>query len=271
MALSDVSAGAKVTLAGVTAGEWLKLRQQRGFIWASLSALCVCVAVSALAGSLLREEYGKNPTGAFDLASSMPSSSAFIVALLFCLGLCVWLAAEFVGGSNYLTLLAIPRRRLVFTARLALVSLLSLLFGGVVVLIGTASGFLFVGSTLMLPVMSGNGYWMNALLTIVVSLCTALLGFSAAMLTRRSLSAVGILAVLFFVLPNIEGYLTFSRGPELMIRILGSLPGSLVSQALMGSSAEATSTYSAMTAAALLVSWSALLVAVVAWRFAKYE
>lgn len=140
-----------------------------------------------------------------------------------------------------------------------------------VALIGTGSAFLFAGSDLMMQVVAEGDFWASILVTLVVCVSTALLYFVAATLARRSLPAVGIMAVLFFVLPNIEAYVEFSGGPVVLSRILSSLPGSLASQALMGSSGEAASAYSALAACLFLVSWSALLVAGAAWRYARYE
>lgn len=256
----------KLTFVGVMAGEWLKLRKQRSFVWATWSALLVCVAVSALGGSLLKDDWSKDPVGAIGLAVTAPSSSVSIASLLFGLGLCVWLAGEYASGSNYLTLLAVPRRGLVFAARLGLVSALSLLFGAVTALIGTGAALLFVGPSLMWRIVSEGGFWASVSVTLVVCLSTALLYFAAATLTRRSLPAVGAMAVLFFVMPSIPAYMAFSHGPSVLSRILGSLPGSLASQALTGLSAEAAApAYSSLTASALLMAWSALLVAGAAW------
>lgn len=271
MAASGISVPARMTFAGVMAGEWLKLRKQRSFIWATLSALAVCGAVSALAGSLLRDDWNKDPAGALGLATTMPSSSVSLAALLFGLGLCVWLAGEFVSGSNYLTLLAVPRRSVVFTARLALVSILSLLFGGVVALIGTGAAFLFVGSERMFQVVLEGNFWASTLVTLLVCVSTAVLYFVAATLVRRSLPAVGIVAALFFVLPSVKAYSSLSGESTALSRILGCFPGSLMSSALMGLSGDGVSAFSPLGASLLLILWSVLLLAGAAWRFASYE
>lgn len=260
-----------MTFIGVMAGEWLKLRKQRSFVWATLSALVVSMALSALGGSLLKDEWSKDPVGALGLTVSMPSTAVYPAALLFGLGLCVWLAGEFLSGSNYLMLLVVPRRVVLFCARLALAGILSLLLGAVVAFVGAGSAFLFVGPDRMSAAVSETAFWGSTAVTLLISVSTALLYFAAATLTRRSLPAVGIIAVLFFVLPSVEAYASFMGGPAVVSQALHCLPGSLASNALAGSSGGATVGFSSFVASVLLMSWSLLLVAGAAWRFSRYE
>ncbi|MDZ4179827.1 MAG: ABC transporter permease [Coriobacteriia bacterium] len=271
MTASELHSTMKLTYVRVLAAEWLKLRTQRGFTWATVTALVVAAMVSALGGALLREEWATDPAGAFDTAVSAPASSIGIAGLIFGLGLCTWLAGEFVSGSNYLSLLVIPKRRLVFSARLGLVSILAVAFGGAAALIGFGSALLFVGAERMAPVVSDAAFWINVVMTLVVSVSLVLLYFAAATLTRRSLPAVGLMAVLFFVMPNIAAAVSFLDGPRALSLILGGFPGSLVTDVLMASSDDANATFGPIAASFLLVSWSVLLVSVSARRFARYE
>lgn len=271
MATSELHATMELTYARVMAAEWLKLRTRRGFLWATGTALVVAALMSVLGGSLLREDWATDPAGAPALAASMPSGSIALAGFIFGLGLCTWLAGEFVSGSNYLTLLAVPRRNLVFSARLGLVVVLSIVFGGVAALIATGAALLFVGSASMAPVMSDGAFWVSVGVTLFVSLSYSLLYFAAATLTRKSLPAVGLIAVLFFVMPNIVAAVSFLNVPRVLMLLLGGFPGSLVSDLLMTSSGEASARFGLVAASALLVSWSVLLVGLSARRFARYE
>ena len=261
----------KLTYARVMVAEWLKLRTQRGFTWATVTALVVAVMVSALGGALLRDEWATDPAAALNTAVSAPTSNIGIAGLVFGLGLCTWLAGEFASGSNYLSLLAIPRRKLLFSARLGLVTILAVAFGGVAALIGFGSALLFVGYDRMAPVVSDGTFWINVVMTLVVSVSLVLIYFAAAILTRRSLPAVGLMAVLFLAMPNVAAAASFLDGPRALSLILGSFPGSLVTDVLMGSSGDSSATFGPIAASVLLVSWSVLLVGVSARRFARYE
>jgi len=268
---SELHSTMQLTYARVMAAEWLKLRTQRSFTWATVTALVVAVMVSALGGALLRDEWATDPAAAFDTAVSAPTSSIFITGLVFGLGLCIWLAGEFVSGSNYLSLLAVPRRGLVFSARLVLVTILAVAFGCVAALIGFGSALLFIGPDRMVPVVSDGAFWVNVVMTLGISVLVALLYFSAAILTRRSLPAVGLMAVLFFVMPNVAAAVSLLDGPHALALVLDSFPGSLVSDVLMWSSADSNASFEPLAACVLLVSWCALLVGASARRFAKYE
>jgi len=271
VATSERPETVKLTYVRVMAAEWLKLRTHRGFAWATVTAVIVSALMSALGGYLVREDWTRDPAGALTLATSAPSVSIAITGLIFGLGLCTWITKEFVSGSNYLTLMAVPRRHLVFSARLGLTIALSVIFGGVTALIGSVAALLFFGSDRMTQVVSEGAFWANAAMTVLVCACMMLLYFAAATLTRRSLPAVGLIAVLFFVMPNISGAVSLLDGPRVLSILLGYFPGSLVSQLLTVPSDGVTSTLTPLTAAVLLVSWSVLLVMVSARRFARYE
>jgi ABC-2 type transport system permease protein len=271
LARSGVPAPAKLTFIGVVAGEWLKLRKQRSFAWATLSALLMSAAVCALGASLLGDEWNKDPVAALGLATSMPSSSIIIASTLFGLGLCIWLAGEFVSGSNYLTLLVVPRRGLVFWARLGLVGVLAVLFSVAVALIGTGAALLVLGPDNMSRVVSQSDFWLSTLATLVVCVSTALLYFAAATLTCRSLPAVGIVAVLLLVLPSLGSYVSLVGGPAILSQMLGCSPGSLMSDVLAVGPGALTTGFSPFVASLLLIVWSVLLVAGAAWRFQRYE
>lgn len=256
-----------VTFPGVVAGEWLKLRSQRGSVWAVLWALLSAGAVLAVAGFLLRDEWESGSVEALGLTATMPATGTYFAALLLGLGICVWVAGEFVSGSDHLTLLAVPRRRTVFCARLALTAALSLALGGVVALMGAAAAVLSVGIDRVLLAMAQREFALSVAATLAICLSVGLLAFAAASLTRRSLSAVGCIAVLFFVLPALDSYAKLAGRLTLVTRVLSLFPGSLTSMVLMASSGVAEVPLSFLGAVLMLLAWSLAAVIAAAWRY----
>lgn len=270
MARSRVSDPAQLTFLGVMSGEWLKLRTQRGFVWATALGVVASAGFSALGGYLLRTEWNNSASSVVSLAASMPTTGVLVASQLVGLGLCIWLAGEFVSGSNYLTLLAVPRRSLVFSARALLVILVGVITGCTVALFGAVSALVVVGPDVMAEVLSSGDFWVNVWLALAVSVSMVLLFFAAAVVARRSLPAVGIVAALLYLLPTIEGTASIF-GMSLLPRVLQWFPGSLVSGALAAQSGASTSAPSPLVASVLLILWCLLFVAGAAWGFARYE
>lgn len=277
MATTGRSIPAQMTLGNVVAGEWLKLRKQRSFFWMTLFAIGVSVAVSAVVSFWTRGYWETDSGMALDSMVAAPGGSLVYSGLMFGIGLCVWIAQESVSGSNLMTLQAVPRRNTLFAARLVLIGVASVVFAALVVLIGVGSMGLFVGVDRLSMVMTNGAFWATAIASLIGGVMIALISFATATLTRRSLSAAGILVMLFIVAPGLQIYFHLADSvPPGWPVFLSYLPGNLLMSATDFSSnqediLQALTPLSPLVASLLMMAWCGVLLAAAAWRFARDE
>lgn len=169
------------TLSRVVASEWLKLRTLRSFRVGAGAAV-----VLAAGGAVLR---ALSHTGASAADVLAASSSGLQIALVVLAVLVP--GVEYTGGAIRVTLLAVPRRRLLMTAKTLLVT------AGATVL-ATLSLIIGYVATLPLPHRGedfGSAYGtMSALLIVEVGSCVlvALFAFAVTLLVRNTAAAAGL-------------------------------------------------------------------------------
>ncbi len=278
MAVSGSSVQAQMTFTRVLASEWFKLRKQRSFFWTTLAALGVTLGLAILRATGIRDTWNQEPAAALGMAALMPSSGAKIAAFIFGLGLCIWLAQEFVSGSSILTVQAVARRGTIFAARLVLICIVSGLFAASVALIGAGSVAYFLGLDWMLGVLSISLFWANLGAAFLFTLAITLMYFGLVKLMRRSLPAVIVMAVLLFVVPILQALVMLEALPTILFSPLTSTPAGLMAEiegslhAAIGDGRPVISpTLSPAVAAGLLITWCFFFVGVAGWRFSKQE
>ncbi|MFJ4186229.1 ABC transporter permease [Kitasatospora sp. NPDC089509] len=187
------------------AGEWLKLRSVSSTYWLAATAVLTTTLLGILVCALLGSDYrglDAEQQEAFDPVGLSCTGVQFGQLAIVILAVRA-AGSEFTTGLIRISLAAVPDRRTFLTAKLITLALVGLgcglLSGMLSVALGTAT--LTHGSTLLLTPEGIRSCLGNAAYFALLAAFSA----AVAIMVRRTLTALGILLPLFFVLSGTLG------------------------------------------------------------------
>ncbi|MGH4027383.1 ABC transporter permease subunit [Actinomycetota bacterium Odt1-20B] len=242
-------------LRAAMAFEWIKIRTLRSTVWNLGLFLVVSVAVAVLTGSVMRNAYddmGAESKADFDaVATGFGGLRLGLIALVVFGVLTV--TSEYSSGTINSSLTAVPRRGVLYTAKVLTGTATAFVASVVVVAAGFFATQLSLGGALAASV-SDTGA-VRALVGAVLYttlLCAFSIGLAAVL--RSSALTMGLLVPLFFMVSTILNSLP---GVRKFAQFLPDVAGSLI---LSSRPAEDT-VLTAWTGMAVLAAWTALALA----------
>lgn len=210
-AATRVSRG-RYGLAQAARMEWIKLRTLRStWLVLALTALGT-VGIGVGVGSSAHNASGDLTNDA--LAGVVPG-----LLLAGALGV-LTMTGEYSSGTISATLAAIPRRRLVLTAKAAVFGAMTLIVGEAVSFVA----FLAAGATLRHGIVAptlGQATDLQAVVATGAGFCLiGLLGLGLGAIIRHSAAAVGVLVAAVYVAPQVVGVLVHGVAPYMPILIV---------------------------------------------------
>jgi ABC-2 type transport system permease protein len=173
--------------------EWIKLRTLRSVRWTLLFALAGMSGIGIAAGFNTR-----NPQG--DVTNNILVGGALGSVLFAVLGVLV-ITSEYSSGTIRATLMAIPRRPLVLTAKATVFGLVALAAGEVVSVADFLAGAAFVRASVPHPALSQPTVLRAVLMSGAYLALVGLIGLALGAIVRHGAAAITILVGLVFVAP----------------------------------------------------------------------
>jgi ABC-2 type transport system permease protein len=195
--------------------EWIKLRSLRSAWWTLGITAAAAVGIAAAVGRAVRVPDGD------DIVNSVLSGIAVGMLLIGALGV-VAMSGEYSSGAIRSTLAAVPNRRVLLAAKVAV-------FGGLALALGEAAAFIAfeVGTTSIRDAIPAPSLTDPAVLRTVVlggaGIClVGLIGLGIGTIVRHTAPAIGVMVGGVYVAAQVFGALTQLAMGYLPLAIVGN-------------------------------------------------
>lgn len=187
--------------------EWIKLRSLRSTIWSLLAVMVGMIAIGVATMANTRAPVGAEKQATFDPVNNVLAGVALGQLVIGVLGV-LMMSGEYSSGTIRSTLAAVPDRRLLLTAKAAVLGTIALAVGEAVAFVTFFAGRAVLTDAVQAPALGDPGVLRAVVLSGVYLSLVGLIGIGIGALTRHTASAIGVLVAVFYVIPALLAGLT---------------------------------------------------------------
>jgi ABC-2 type transport system permease protein len=180
--------------------EWIKLRSLRSTTYALLLTVIGMITMGVVTMANTKAPRGAEKIASFDPTNNVLAGVALGQLIVGALGV-LMITGEYSSGTIRSTLAAVPKRRLVLTAKAAVFGGLALVLGEVVTFATFLAGRAALAADVPHPSLGDPDVLRAVLLSGTYLALVGLMGVGIGAITRHTASAIGTLVGFLFVLP----------------------------------------------------------------------
>jgi ABC-type transport system involved in multi-copper enzyme maturation permease subunit len=194
--------------------EWIKLRSLRSTWWTLAATVAGTVGIGAAVGLNSRD-------ASVDLTNNALAGVVPGLLLAGALGV-LTMTSEYSSGTIRVTLAALPRRRLVLTAKAAVFGILALVVGEAASFITFFADAVTLRHGIAAPALGQPGVLRAVVLSGAGFCLIGLLGLGLGAIIRHSAAAVGVLVAGVYVVAQVIGFVAHGVAAYMPILIVGN-------------------------------------------------